>query len=52
MGAKMAEGDFSKSNYKSNNNIRKNSFQNTEYIEKVSNNNEIQKLGDENGPKE
>lgn len=52
MGARMTEGDFSKSNYKSNNNIRKNSFQNTEYIEKVSNNNEIQKLGDENGPKE
>lgn len=52
MGAKMAEGDFSKSSYKSNNNIRKNSFQNTEYIEKVSTNNEIQKLGDENGLKE
>lgn len=46
MGAKMAEGDFSKSPYK-NNNTRKNNFQNTEYINKVANSNEIKKLGDE-----
>ena len=49
MGAKMAEGDFSKSSYKANNqNNRKNNFQNTEYINNVANNNAIQKLGDEN----
>ena len=49
MGAKMAEGDFSKSPYKNNNhNVRKNNFQNTEYINKVANNNEIKKLGDDN----
>ena len=49
MGAKMAEGDFSKSPYKNNNhNVRKNNFQNTEYINKVVNNNDIKKLGDDN----
>lgn len=49
MGAKMAEGDFSKSPYKNNNhNVRKNNFQNTEYINKVANNNDIKKLGDYN----
>ena len=49
MGAKMAEGDFSKSPYKNNNhNVRKNNFQNTEYINKVANNNDIKKLGDDN----
>lgn len=49
MGAKMAEGDFSKSLYKNNNhNVRKNNFQNTEYINKVANNNDIKKLGDDN----
>ena len=48
----MAEGDFSKSSYKSNNhNVRKNNFQNTEYINKVANNNDIKKLGDENESK-
>lgn len=52
MGAKMAEGDFSKSPYKSNNhNVRKNNFQNAEYINKVANNNDIKKLGDENESK-
>ena len=55
MGAKMAEGDFSKSPYKSNNrsnvNVRKANFQNTEYMNKIANNNEIKKLGDENEPK-
>ena len=52
MGAKMAEGDFSKSPYKNNNhNVRKNNFQNTEYINKVANNNDIKKLGDENESK-
>ena len=49
MGSKMAEGDFSKSPYKNNNhNVRKNNFQNTEYINKVANNNDIKKLGDDN----
>lgn len=49
MGAKMAEGDFSKSPYKNNNhNVKKNNFQNTEYINKVVNNNDIKKLGDDN----
>ena len=49
IGAKMAEGDFSKSPYKSNNqNTRKNNFQNIEYINNVVNNNQIENLGDEN----
>lgn len=50
IGAKMAEGDFSKSSYKANNQSnRKNNFQNTEYINNVTNNNNaMQKLGDEN----
>lgn len=49
IGAKMAEGDFSKSPYKANNqNNRKSSFQNTEYINNVANINSIHKLGDEN----
>ena len=49
MGAKMAEGDFSKSPYKANNqSTRKNHFQNTEYISNVVTNNAMQKLGDEN----
>ena len=55
MGAKMAEGDFSKPHYKSNNrnnvNARKSNFQNTEYMNKIANNNEMKKLGDENEPK-
>ena len=47
MGAKMAEGDFSKSPYKSNNhNVRKNNFQNTEYVSKISDNESIKKLVD------
>lgn len=53
IGAKMAEGDFSKSPYKANTQTkRKNNFQNTEYINNVANNNSVQKLGDENGLKE
>lgn len=53
IGAKMAEGNFSTSSYKSNNNnVRKNNFQNTEYINKILDNNNIKKLGDENEPKE
>ena len=55
MGARMAEGNFSKSPYKSNNrsnvNVKKTNFQNTEYMNKIANNNEIKKLGDENEPK-
>ena len=52
IGARMAEGDFSKNTYKSNNNYRKNNFQNTEYINNLANNNTMQKLGDENEFKE
>ena len=50
IGAKMAEGDFSKSPYKSNNqNVRKNNFQNTEYINNMAiQNNTLEKIGDEN----
>lgn len=50
IGAKMAEGDFSKSPYKSNNkNVRKSNFQNTEYINNIATqNNALEKLGDEN----
>lgn len=52
MGAKMAEGDFSKSPYKRNNvNARKSNFQNIEYMNKSANNSEMKKLGDENEPK-
>lgn len=55
IGAKMAEGDFNKSAYKPNLNNRKNNFQNTaytQYADKVTNNNNFKKLGDENEPKE
>jgi hypothetical protein len=55
MGAKLAEGDFSKSSYKSNNynvNTRRNNFQNTEYMNKLASNNDAKKLGDANEPKE
>ncbi len=52
MGAKLVEGDFSKSSYsKGNYYARKRNYQSTEYISKVENNNEIEKLGDENEPK-
>ena len=52
IGAKVAEGDFGKFSYRKNNNIvRKNNFQNTEYINKVANTNNIKNLGDENEPK-
>ena len=53
IGARMAEGDFSKNTYKPNNNYCKNNFQNTEYINNLANNNNsMQKLGDENELKE
>lgn len=49
MGAKMAEGDFNKSDYTYKNNKKKRNFQNTEYINKIDDNsNNTQKLGDEN----
>lgn len=52
IGAKMAEGDFSKSSYNykgKNNTTRKNNLQNNEYINKIANNNkELEKLGDDN----
>ena len=52
MGARLAEGDFSKPYYKSNNKSRKNNFQNTEFINNIaSKDNEIEKLGEENEPK-
>lgn len=51
-GAKLAEGDFSGSQYKKNNrNTIKNNLQNTEYMNRLANNNNIKKLGDENEPK-
>lgn len=50
-GARMAEGDFNNSNlkYKGNINNRKNkinTFQNTQYVNSISNNNKLDKLGD------
>lgn len=48
IGAKMAEGDFSKNSYKSHNHSSKNTFRNTEYINSVTNNDAMQKLGDDN----
>lgn len=54
IGAKMAEGDFSKSLYKSTPNNRKNNFQNvayTQYADKITTNHNFKKLGDENEPK-
>lgn len=51
IGAKMVEGDFSKSNYKNNHTNKKTNFQNTEYLNKVANtNNAMKELGDENEP--
>ena len=54
LGARMAEGDFNKNTYRpSYTNKRKNNFQNTEYINNISNqNNSMQKLGDNNEFKE
>lgn len=55
IGAKMAEGDFNKSAYKSSPNNRKSNFQNTaytQYADKMTTNNNFKKLGDENEPKE
>lgn len=53
IGARMAEGDLYKSSYKNTfQNNRKNNFKNTEYINTVSDKATIQKLGDENEPKE
>lgn len=49
VGAKMVEGDFNKSPYRKSYNNKKNSFQNTEYLNNVINKQEaLQKLGDEN----
>lgn len=52
VGARMVEGDFSKSPYKNNNKVKKHNFQNTEYINQFSNNENIKKLGDKNEPEE
>lgn len=53
IGARMAEGDFNRNNYKPHDNYRKNNFQNTEYINNLANNNNsMQKLGDDNEFKE
>lgn len=52
VGARMVEGDFSKSHYKNNNKAKKHNFQNTEYINQFSNNENIKKLGDKNEPEE
>lgn len=52
VGAKMAEGNFNTNSYKSKNYNKKNSFQNTEYLNKIANDNtNIKKLGDDNEPK-
>ena len=56
MGAKMAEGDFSISPYKSSNRqIKRNSnAQNVEYLQnmqKITNENNSKKLGDQHEPK-
>lgn len=52
VGAKMAEGDFS--SYKGNNKQtnKKYNYQNVEYMQKLTNENNIRKLGDQNEPKE
>lgn len=55
VGAKMAEGDFNKFSYtpyKTKQNNGKSKLNSTEYINKVTTNNEIKKLGDTNEPKE
>lgn len=52
VGARMVEGDFSKSPYKNNNKVKKHNFQSTEYINQFSNNENIKKLGDKNEPEE
>lgn len=61
VGAKMAEGDFSKSPFQNNSypqNIKKSNYKNTEYIQnmktmqKLSTENIEKKLGDANEPKE
>lgn len=57
IGAKMAEGDFNSSNskYKGYSNNRKNktnAFQNTQYINNMSNDNKLDKLGDSDEHKE
>lgn len=51
MGAKLAEGDFSKSSYKSNKTNKVNKFKTTEYINNTAKSNEMKKLGDMNEPK-
>lgn len=52
IGASLVEGDFKKTNYRSNTTNRKNKFNSTEYINNISDSNKIKKLGDENEPKE
>lgn len=49
MGAKMVEGDFNKSLYKSNSNHvnGKSNYQNIEYMKKTANENNAEKLGDQ-----
>ena len=49
-GASLTEGNFDNHSYKVNRH-NKNNFQNTEYINKVTNNANLKKLGDENEPK-
>lgn len=57
VGAKMAEGDFSRSPYQNRNKQinRKSNYQNVEYMQnmqKLANENNAKKLGDQNEPKE
>lgn len=53
IGARMAEGDFNKNNYKSYNSYSKNNIQDTEYTNNLSNNkNTLKNLGGDNDFKE
>lgn len=52
VGAKMAEGDFSSYKGNSKQTNKKYNYQNIEYMQKLTNENNIRKLGDQNEPKE
>lgn len=52
VGAKMAEGDFSSYKGNSKQTNKKYNYQNVEYMQKLTNENNIRKLGDQNEPKE
>lgn len=52
VGAKMAEGNFSSYKGNSKQTNKKYNYQNVEYMQKLTNENNIRKLGDQNEPKE